>query len=114
MDYQNTQKAMQNSYPMGGVASSNALPAPPDISTPVRDRINGLESWLSDCHVALDMLEKRLDTITTPVPPQPASTNAAVKTGQLQSHVQGRLELLNEGFWHLVARMHALHARIEL
>lgn len=85
MDYDRTAKS---AYPLATGTVGNAVDP---SSSPVRDRIGGLESWLSDCHMALDNLEKRLDTITTPQPPQPASTNAAVKTSQVQSHVQGRL-----------------------
>lgn len=102
----------KSGYPVGYPVGSATVPT--DISSPVRDRIGGCESWLSDLHGAVDQLEKRLDTILTPAPPQPSSTGGVAKNGQLQSHVQGRLELLQEGFSHLCSRIQQLQSRVEL
>lgn len=86
----------------------------PTSSSQARDRISSAESWLSDSHQALDALEKRLDTILTPVPPVgPGAANSPVPT-PLQSHVVGRLVILNEGYEHLVRRIQRLTERIEL
>lgn len=86
-----------------------------ESSSPIRDRICSAEQWLSDLHMAVDNLEKRLDTVLSPVPPQvPATTNQTAPVGPPKSHVQGRLEILNEGFNHLCMRLNHLHSRIEL
>lgn len=105
-------------YP--GHAAAGTLVDPPSTSSPARDRISAAardrisaaESWLSDSHAALDMLENRLDTILTPTPPG-NDVNPAAPT-PLQSHVVGRLQILNDGYAYLVRRMHTLAERIEL
>lgn len=94
-----------------GVATS----VPTESGSPVRDRLSASESWLSDLNMAIDNLEKRLDTILTPAmpsPPNAADPRAAVQRSQ--SHLQGRLEILNEGFAHMVGRLNHLHSRVEL
>lgn len=99
----------------GGGLAGTALEPIEANGTPVRDRIGNTESWLSDLHGALDRLEKRLDTILTPVPPQGGTAGPdGPRVSQPRSHVQGRLEILNEGFAHLSARLNQLHSRIEL
>lgn len=99
-------------YP--GHAAAGTLVDPPSTSSPARDRISAAESWLSDSHVALDMLEKRLDTILTPTAPQGTSGVNQNTPTPLQSHVVGRLQILNDGYAHLVQRMHTLADRIDL
>lgn len=85
-------------------------------SSPVRDRISGLESLLSDLHSTISALEERFDTVLTPVPPLPArADNERTPTGQrIQSHLQGRLEILADGYQMAISRLHQLNSRIEL
>lgn len=94
---------------LGNLTSKQA-----ESGSPIRDRISAAESWLSDLHMAVDNLEKRLDTVLAPVPPANPSTTAVQPPQRPQSHVQGRLEILNDGFAHLCARLNHLHLRIEL
>lgn len=87
----------------------------PIQSSPARDQICASENWLSDMHSALDWLEQRLDTILTPVPPDVNKQNCATSTPSgPKSHVVARLDLLNEGYGHLVNRIERLTRRVEL
>ena len=85
-------------------------------ASPIRDSITGAEQLLSDVHQSIDLLEKRLDTLLTPVAPTPpAQINSRVAaTGGPSSHVLGRMSILNEGYQHAITRMRELHNRIEL
>lgn len=104
-----------NQWDGGTVALSRPTdPSQGVSSSPARDRISSAESWLSDSHQALDALEKRLDTILTPVPPIPPGTAAQNTPTPIQSHVVGRLVILNDGYAHLVDRIQRLIARVEL
>lgn len=95
--------------------TTSAIGTAVDVSSsPVRDRISQAEQIMSESHAALDALEQRLDTILTPVPPSPANAASAQPASQPKSHVAGRLELLNEGYSHLIYRLNALRGRIEL
>ncbi len=103
---QNNQIANMNNY---------AKQAEPTPSSQARDRISSAEQWLSDLNNLVDGLEKRLDTILTPVPPSTiGGTGGSPTPQQLKSHVVGRLDILCEGYSHLASRIQHLSNRIEL
>lgn len=97
-----------------GATAAIAMPVDLEESASrIRDGISAAEQELSQVHSAIDRLEKRLDTILTPVPPSTLSGNAN-KASQPSSHVMGRIELLNEGFQHATSRLRALTLRVEV
>lgn len=113
--FETAKNPYQNYHPGSGGAGGSGTLTEPMSSSPARDRLSTAESWLSESHQALDGLEKRLDTILTPVPP--AATTGAMGTqtsAPSHSHVVGRLVILNEGYEHLVLRMRRLIERVEL
>jgi hypothetical protein len=103
-------------YPSPQVANMNnyAKQAEPLTSSQARDRISSAEQWLSDLNNIVDGLEKRLDTILTPVPPSGVGNAASPTPTQPKSHVVGRLDILCEGYSHLASRIQHLSNRIEL
>ena len=113
MDYR---LAQQDKTAMAGIGyAQNAQSV--EVSTPIRDRISANEQLLSELHNQIDLLEKRLDTVTTPVAPTPAQTqtgNPAPRSQPNSSHVSGRLDILNEGYMHAIGRLSALRDRVEL
>lgn len=87
----------------------------PESSSPIRDAVSHDEQILSAVHEAISLLEKRLDTVLTPVPPQPSNTlNPDRATAPICSHLHGRMRILNEGYEDAVRRLHALSVRIEI
>lgn len=81
----------------------------------LRDGVGGTEQLLSDVHEAINVLEKRLDTVLTPAPPtvNQLQQNAKQMT-PMGSHLSGRVLILNEGFGHAVARLRELAQRVEV
>lgn len=112
MDYRATTQ-VASGY-TGSVPLTQAVPTSSPENSQIRDGVCQSESLLSEIHEALSALEKRLDTVLTPVPPSTASANGNVKQGPPSSHLHGRIGILNEGFLHAVQRIHALHGRIEV
>jgi len=94
-----------------GIAGNSAIDK---SSTPVRDTIGGLEQLLSELHSTIDGLEGRFDTILTPVPPSPVRTDETRRPDRVQSHLQGRLGILAEGYQAAIVRLHMIADRIEL
>lgn len=89
------------------------VPADPTVS-PIRDQISDTESRLSDLGIAIDNIEKRLDTVLTPSPPSGGTGANQGAPAMMASHLHGRLKILNEGFSHLIQRIASLQSRIEL
>lgn len=84
-------------------------------SSPIRDGIGYAEQTLSELHQTISHLEKRLETVLSPVPPTVASQgNKAGPTGPPASHVHGRLVILNEGYAQAVRRLRDLAQRVEV
>lgn len=106
----------QNSWgPLTATSQGSNYKSPEPASTsPARDRIASAEQWLSDLHSIVDGLEKRLDTILTPVPPSGVGNSVGPTPTQPKSHVVGRLDILCDGFSHLASRIQQLGTRIEL
>lgn len=96
--------------------SPQAPPATEAESTSrIRDGVSQSEQLLTAVHEIISMLEKRLDTVLQPVPPQPASNaGQAARTGPVASHLYGRLVILNEGYEHAVARLRDLIRRVDV
>ncbi len=79
----------------------------------IRDGICMTEQTLSELDEALNQLERRLDTVLTPVPPS-TTGQAQAKNQQIGSHVKGRVDILNEGFSLAVQRIRHLMSRVEV
>lgn len=82
--------------------------------TPVRDRISTNELLVSEINGQLSRLEERLDTILAPVPPATAKTGNQVVPMPTGSHVQCRLQMVNDGMTDACRRIATLIDRIEL
>lgn len=96
-------------------------PSSPRSDSPIRDQVSFLEDQCKALHAGYDALEERLDTILRPVPPSVATGVSAARAGggvsdQMppESHLIGRLRMLNDAFNALQQRFQHLHARIEL
>jgi hypothetical protein len=90
------------------------MDAPVDTSSRIRDGISMAEQLLSDLHDAISQLDKRLDVVLTPVPPQPTGGAGVAPKAANTSHVHGRLQILNEGHAAAVSRLRDLAQRIEV
>lgn len=112
MDYSGQGTSARQNNTVSSIAYKTA--ADPIESSPARNQIGNAEQYMSDMHSALDRLESRLDTILTPVPPDVNKTNGSPTPMGPKSHVVGRLETLNDGLLHVVARIDRLNARVEL
>ena len=65
-------------------------------------------------HDAISNLEKRLEPVLTPVPPQPGMNQGAMAPGPITSQLRGRLATLNEGYGDAIRRLRDLALRIEV
>jgi len=103
--------------PVGGLNApynQTSAPAPVDESaSAIRDAVTHAEALLSELHEAISALDRRLETVLTPAPPQTA-TNSPSKTGSVGSHLRGRVLILNEGWQHAVERISQLRQRVEV
>lgn len=110
MDYQNNAKESTSprGYYAGPVDSVES-------GSRIRDGVSHSEQVLSGIHEAIVMLEKRLDTVLTPVPPASVSTASQNKQQMaVSSHLHGRMQILNEGYEDALRRIHALIGRVEV
>lgn len=80
----------------------------------IREVLNSGDHTLGELHEAITYLEKRLDTILTPMPPTNAGSGTCAPNGPPASALTGRLALLNEGHRQAVQRLRDLMARIEV
>lgn len=80
----------------------------------IRDGLGIAEERLSDLHAVIDSVERRLDTVLSPVAPATAPPRNGAEVNTIGSHVTGRVQLLNEGFAHASARLRELTRRIEV
>lgn len=109
----------QSHYSTTGYAGqAPAVPIGHDVESAsrIRDGITQAEQVLSNVHEAISAMEKRLDTVLTPAPPQ-LTANAATtagRAGPVLSHLGGRVSILNEGFDHAVARLRDLTRRLDV
>lgn len=105
MDYRNA----------GNMSNQNVPMTDAPVSSPVRDAISGGEEFISTLNAAVDRLERRLDTILTPTPPQTSgSGGSGASPTPLMSPVQARLRMANDAWAVLANRLNTLHDRIEL
>lgn len=84
-----------------------------ESASPIRDGVGQAEEIVTALHAAISQLEKRLDTVLTPVPPQPG-TAGTPGNGPIASHLRGRLATLNEGYADAVRRLRDLALRVEV
>ncbi len=112
MDYQGNLNSTLNQAQHG----SYAVTAPAvESSSRIRDGVAHSEQMLSSVHEAISNLEKRLDTVLTPIPPSPVNTASTGKgLSQSGSHLHGRVQILNEGYEDALRRIQALIGRIEI
>lgn len=96
-------------------ASAGVAKTPEDVSpSRIRDGIGRTEDALSLVQGAITALESRLETVLSPQPPSPVGS-AQVKTPAPQnSHVMGRIDILNEGFENAAVRLRDLARRVEV
>ena len=114
MEYVNATGYAGSSYPTGQ-ALSGPSPQTDESASRIRDGITRAEELLSQVHEAILLLEKRLDTVLSPVPPSVAGNSAAkAQTGAPISHLLGRITILNEGFDHAAQRVRDLTRRVEV
>lgn len=92
-----------------------ATPVEPTNSR-IRDGISQTEQLVSELHASIASLESRLDTVLTPAPPTTPAPNAAQngKMASGSSHVDGRLEILNEAMMQAISRLTILRQRVEV
>jgi hypothetical protein len=102
-------------YGAGPMDARTATEVPTPDNSRIRDGVSAAEQALSALHEMISHLEKRLETVLSPMPSQPANVaNAGTPTGPPRSHVTGRLSILNEGFGHAIQRLNELGGRIEV
>lgn len=97
-------------------AQTRALEVPADSpgeASRIRDGITNAEQALSGIHEQIGLLEKRLDTVLRPIPPQ-GNTASTATPQPICSHVTGRLNILNEGFAAAAERLRELRERVEV
>lgn len=106
---------MSYAQAMNPVSSVNTLasrPTPTESSSKIRDAISATEQSVGELHDAITAIEKRLDTILTPVAPEVGVTNGAGTTNT--SHMHGRVVEMNLGFAHAIDRLRSIYQRVEV
>jgi len=97
--------------------TTSAIAGLDESQSVIRDFVSYTEQTLSELHEAINVIEKRLETALSPVPPAAADTARSLpgKTGDRPvSHLAGRLMILNDGSQQAVARLRELARRVEL
>lgn len=95
-----------------GLTATAPTDSPPEIAK-VRDGITSAEQLQSALADEVAALERRLESVLRPLPPQ--GQGSANPTPQpVCSHVVGRLSILNDGFVSLGARLRELRERVEV
>lgn len=103
----------QNSY-AANKPSNFAQSQQTESTSKIRDSITATEQLLTAVHEEITQLEKRLDTVLRPVPPQGESRMNAPTPAPVCSHVTGRLAILNEGFQGAIQRLRDITSRTEV
>jgi len=106
--YNPSTDSYERPQPIGSLADM------PESASHIRDGVGLAEQRLSDIHDVIGLLEKRLETVLSPAPPSPVSTNTSKQAGPPMSHVSGRIQILNEGFAHASFRLRDLARRVEV
>ena len=108
MDYQRDHRPASTSL--------NAVPTAPPTDSPsrIRDSVSNTEQFLSNIHDAIGSLERRLDTVLAPAMPTGSSTPSSAQVAKSSSHLFGRLDILNDGLSHAVARLNDIAQRVEV
>lgn len=106
-------------YANNSVRDAGCYDEAPDApsNTRIRDRVTSLEIQMSDLHGLISSLERRLDTVVTPVPPSVASVGGVKADpiiGSPNSHLFDRLETLSRGVTEAQGRLSSLLSRIEV
>jgi len=109
MNYTNGTSTMSS----GLISATKSVPEPVSASR-IRDGITAIEETLSALHDAIGSLESRLETVLQPQPPSTAA-NASIRPASVpQSHVMGRVSILQEGFEAAINRVRDIAIRIEV
>ena len=101
-------------YPLSGAGVPLTQPSPAvDTPSKVRDGLTFIEAQASELHELISAVERRIETILTPLPP---ATDVNQKQGgrPMMSHVFDRLTTLSETFTAAKMRLAALLDRVEL
>ncbi len=109
------QHSVQGGYAGHGLQARTSAPVPesPESPSRIRDQVGNSEQALSAIQESISTLERRLDTVLSPVPPQ-GNTNVPATSAPPCSHLTGRLEILNDGFANANRRLRDLAGRIEV
>jgi len=80
----------------------------------IRDAIGMTEQLMEQLHGAIDRVEKRLDTVLTPTPPQPSTADSEKNPTPVSSHLFGRVGNQNLALQHAIERLTRLAQRVEI
>lgn len=110
MDYNRVGSAAAgtSNYPIDKQANE------PDSASRIRDGIGKSEELLSELHETLNRFEKRFDTVLLPSPPSTSTGLGGNTPTPVNSHVMGRIDILNEGYRHAIERIRDVMRRTEL
>lgn len=97
----------------GAQMARQASPVDSETPSQIRDAVGVAEQCLSDLHDQIAALERRLETVLSPAPPQVARDNAKAPT-PTGSHLLGRLLIVDEGFRFACERLSAIRNRVEI
>ncbi len=111
MDYVNSAQGRTSTAYLGATTAVE----PSESPSVIRNGVTNAEQLLSGIHESISLLEKRLDTVLRPVPPQVQATQNAPNTPTpVCSHVTGRMNILNDGFSAAISRLQDLASRVEV
>jgi len=102
---------------IGGVSISQwaeAKVASTEPATKIRDGLGNLECYAQGIHDVIDALEKRLDTVLTPIPPMDASKAGNHDIRPMESHVMSRVVNIQETISNAITRLHGVINRVEV
>lgn len=101
------------SYGTGRQASVLAKDIEP-TNNQIREGVGYLERQIAETHAVISALESRLETVLTPVAPQPPGTGEKTGPGTPTSELFIRLKSVSHGLQDVQDRMHRLLSRIEV
>lgn len=87
---------------------------PPESESKIRNVVGMTEELLQTMHASISHLESRLDTVLTPIPPQPATSVDAKNIRQPLSHLCERTASVNLSMSEAITRLQSLRDRIEV
>lgn len=96
-----------------GAVGGGGMDTPEQTPTMIRNKISDAEQLMSGIHALIDLVEKRFETVLLPNPPSTAQSTPSAPPS-ISSHVRGRLDLLNDGLYHAIARLKLLTDRADV